>query len=848
MGIQIKVQQICSDGSYLSLVNRIFHQDKVTIGRAFSNDIVLAEPEISSEHAQVELRNQSGVLQLFILDLYSSNGTYVSGKQIPSQTEYALVGNERVEIGKFVLSLAISAAREYETVVHEEHKPETATSSKKTLVAGPEELQNMVSKLPLASSPKTRELKTFQEREPAPIVESGYNAPLMSQEPSNYEAPEMRMVPEHYEAPIESAYDSPNSLYASDSVYSDAPIYVSNEEQSYVPDVPAAPLVDEQPVIETLPTEPEQVVSPMNGQAPVVEVEIVESAREVVGSGSADFIKVEAQRTEAPAPIVNDVLSGVDVATIAVEEIADQRDSFIDKPIMTPPPVEAVTVRTASEVAPPPPVRNVVEELPQPQYEEIVDVVVDEAEHLLANITPVIQGPSQEDKGGTHVMFAEVSYSDSKPVVDGPLHYSSTTKELREHLCSLLSSKLEYLNRVFSWSSEGRVKPRAMRVLDELVKVGGIITGPENEKEALFAEVVEEVIGLGPISGLLDDDTVSEVSVSAAGAISIVRAGKREWIDSCVASERSIPGLVTRLRGTAVSVDTGEPAIEMWNVDNRYQLQVMSEPWAAQGLCFCLKKFRKADATMDSLVEQKMLSPEMRDFIMMAVKNSCNIVVSGPRGAGKTTLLNALVDTIPLHEGVLVVEEIAELASVERRHNAFSFQTNPWRSKAASPTSLVTYGTALGVSRIVLGECKGAEAEALISSMLQGYRGSIASVAAVSSLTAVNRLERFISEAHPQIPEAVVRKEVTSAVDIVIHVEELSDGSRKVTAISELLSSGEALGDYLIEDVFVYSPELQNGQGEHAAFRPQGYMPTFCRELMSAGAAVDEQLFGIAAG
>lgn len=342
--------------------------------------------------------------------------------------------------------------------------------------------------------------------------------------------------------------------------------------------------------------------------------------------------------------------------------------------------------------------------------------------------------------------------------------------------------------------------------------------------------VMDTVFGFGPLEPLLKFPNITEIMVVHPSLIYVEKNGilqrtGRQFVSGDVAMsviERIVAPLGLR-------VDRSSPLVDARLPDGS-RVNVVIPPIAIKGPCITVRKFSKIPLTMVDLVEEKKtISRQVAEFLKVCVLGRKNILISGGTGAGKTTLLNCLSEYIPPRERIVTIEDSAELQL--KQEHVVSLEARPPNVQgkgAYTIRDLVRNALRMRPDRVIIGECRGAEALDMLQAMNTGHDGSMTTGHANTPPDMLRRLETMVLLA-ADMPVRAIREQIASAVDIVIQYTRFGDGSRKVTQVSEIVGLDEDTGEVVVEDVFrfAYSPRTIGGQLEHT-----GYIPTFFHDLV----------------
>ena len=362
--------------------------------------------------------------------------------------------------------------------------------------------------------------------------------------------------------------------------------------------------------------------------------------------------------------------------------------------------------------------------------------------------------------------------------------------------------------------------------------------------DRLRTEVLNEAIGLGPLEELLADESVTEIMVNCHDDIYIERDGRLQKSDIVFSSDAAVMSAIERIVAPiGRRIDESSPMVDARLKDGS-RVNAIIPPLALRGPCITIRKFSKKKLAGEDLVRFRSISREMIEFLRIAVEQRRNIIISGGTGSGKTTLLNVLSNFIPHHERVITVEDAAEL-QLNQPH-LVSLEARPPNLEgkgAISIRDLVKNCLRMRPDRIVVGECRGGEALDMLQAMNTGHDGSLTTVHANSPRDVISRLEVMVMMSGMELPVRAIREQVASAVDLIVQQTRFSDGSRRVTHISEVTG---VEGDVVqLNDIFLFRQQGFDDEGRvRGSFEATGAVPHFYQELRERGIQVDMSIFG----
>ncbi len=366
---------------------------------------------------------------------------------------------------------------------------------------------------------------------------------------------------------------------------------------------------------------------------------------------------------------------------------------------------------------------------------------------------------------------------------------------------------------------------------------------PESLRLELFKNILDELIGFGPITSLLEDPDISEVMVNRRNQVYIERQGKlletQVRFDSDAHIMRVIERIVSPL---GRRVDAESPMVDARLPDGS-RVNAVIPPVAIDGPLLTIRKFTKSKLTIEQLMELDSLTQTMCDFLRACVRGRLNIVISGGTGSGKTTLLNVLSSFIPETERVVTIEDSAELRLAQA--HVVRMESRPPDIDGRGQVTIrdmVKNALRMRPDRIVVGECRGGEALDMLQAMNTGHDGSLTTLHANSPRDALSRLETMVLMAGMELPLKVIRQQVASAVDLIVHQSRLKNGPRKITAISEV--SGMEGETIVMTDIFKYE---QTGVAKDGSvigqFKSTGIRPMFSPRLEAVGYKLSAEMF-----
>jgi pilus assembly protein CpaF len=364
------------------------------------------------------------------------------------------------------------------------------------------------------------------------------------------------------------------------------------------------------------------------------------------------------------------------------------------------------------------------------------------------------------------------------------------------------------------------------------------------ERDRLAREILDEIFGLGPLEQLLKDPGISDILVNGFNRIYIERAGKLEFVPNLSFKDNQhLMQIIDRIvSAVGRRVDESSPMVDARLPDGS-RVHAMIPPVAIDGPYLSIRRFGREAVTAHSMIENKTMMAPMLELLSATVQGRLNILISGGTGAGKTTLLNVLSGYIPDTERVITIEDAAELQL--KRNHVLRMETRPANIEgkgAIRQRELLINSLRMRPDRIVVGEVRGEEAFDMLQAMNTGHEGSLTTVHANSQRDALSRIENMVSMANLSIPDRAIRRQIASAIHAVVQVSRLSDGTRKVMTISEVL--GMESDVISMQDIFVFDQQGIDESGRvRGVFRSTGARPQFAQRLAAGGCQLPRSLF-----
>lgn len=398
---------------------------------------------------------------------------------------------------------------------------------------------------------------------------------------------------------------------------------------------------------------------------------------------------------------------------------------------------------------------------------------------------------------------------------------------------------------VASSMAEEQLGQELSHVVEQVLQEGKVALN-QRERGQMVQDILDEVSGLGPLEPLLKDHTINDILVNSHKQIYIERYGKLERTAIRFRDEAHLRRIIERIVARmGRRVDESTPMVDTRLPDGS-RVNAIIPPCALDGACLSIRKFSKDPLQVSDLVEKRSLTPEIAELLRGIVRARLNVLISGGTGCGKTTLLNILSGFIPTTERIVTIEDAAELQL--RQDHVVRLETRPANIEGKGEINqrdLVKNALRMRPDRIVVGEVRGAETLDMLQAMNTGHDGSLTTVHANSARDALTRIEMMVAMAGLDIPSKGLRYYISSALDVIVQLARLSDGSRRVVSVQELSGmEGEVV---TMQEVFKFEQTGvdQNGKVK-GRFRATGIRPKFAEKFQAMGIQIPNELFDAA--
>ena len=460
---------------------------------------------------------------------------------------------------------------------------------------------------------------------------------------------------------------------------------------------------------------------------------------------------------------------------------------------------------------------------------------VSEAEEEKPKPEVVVEEEKEEESA---VQLPTTTTADSDPLRE--LRRSVQT-QIQQELLKRMDMKRLTMQGIDREGLEDTAREKIRGIIDEVVANGKLPAGIDPDR--LEEDIFNEAMRLGPLEELLAYESVTEIMVNGPEKVYIERGGKRVLSDCQFSDDASVMAVIERIVAPlGRRIDESQPYVDARLADGS-RVNAIIAPLALSGPTITIRKFAKKALTPEDFVRFGTWTPDAAKFMELCVRLRKNIIVAGGTGSGKTTLLNLLSGYIPENERIVTVEDAAELR-LQQPH-VVRLEARPPNIEgkgAVTIRDLVKNCLRMRPDRIIVGECRGGEALDMLQAMNTGHDGSLTTVHANSPRDVISRLETMVLMSGMELPSRAIREQIQSAVDIIIHESRMSDGSRKVTAITEV--TGMEGNQIVMQDIFAFNQTGIDANGKIVGrMKPTGAIPTWIDQVKARGIEVDMKMF-----
>ena len=420
--------------------------------------------------------------------------------------------------------------------------------------------------------------------------------------------------------------------------------------------------------------------------------------------------------------------------------------------------------------------------------------------------------------------------------IDQLASYQDLKARIHQRVIELLD-----LNAVSSLNDE-TLSQELARLVEQLLQQESV---PLNlsERSRLTKEIVHEVLGLGPLEPLLTDPTVADILVNNYSKVYVERFGKIESTAVRFRDDAHLRKVIDRIVSrVGRRIDESSPMVDARLADGS-RVNAIIPPLALDGACVSIRKFSRDPLQLHHLIEKKSLTPEIGELLKAIAHARLNVLISGGTGCGKTTFLNILSGFIPAQERIITIEDAAELQL--RQDHVVRLETRPPNIEGKGDVTqrdLLKNALRMRPDRIIIGEVRGAEALDMLQAMNTGHDGSLTTIHANSPRDAMTRIETMVAMAGMNLPTKALRHYISSALDVVIQLNRMSDGGRKMTSLQEITGME---GDVItLQEIFVFEQTGLDQNGKVLGrFKATGIRPKFVERLQAKGVTLPPDIF-----
>ena len=413
-------------------------------------------------------------------------------------------------------------------------------------------------------------------------------------------------------------------------------------------------------------------------------------------------------------------------------------------------------------------------------------------------------------------------------------------EEVKSRIHGKLVDKLD-LSRV--GDLKGDVLRREIRVVVEHLCDAEDTLLNRQERERIVDEVIDEVLGLGPLELILKDTTISDILINGPHNIYVEKGGRMQKSDVKFRDGKHLLQIIDRIVSkVGRRVDETSPMVDA-RLEDGSRVNAIIPPLALDGASVSIRRFGSNPLKLENLLNFKAFTPEMVMLLEGCIKARCNVVIAGGTGSGKTTLLNTLSSFIGQEDRVITIEDAAEI-QLQQDH-VVRLETRPPNIEgngAVTATDLVRNALRMRPERIIIGECRGGETLDMLQAMNTGHDGSMTTIHANSPRDAIGRLETMVMMAGFEMPVKAIRTQIAGAVDVLIQANRLQGGPRRITSITEIV--GMENDTIVMQEIYGFKQMGVDGDGKaHGEFRCSGVRPTFMDRLEASGVKLPASAF-----
>ena len=415
-------------------------------------------------------------------------------------------------------------------------------------------------------------------------------------------------------------------------------------------------------------------------------------------------------------------------------------------------------------------------------------------------------------------------------------HYQDLKDRLHQRVIEMLDFN------VLSTMSQDAVQAQLTKLIEQLLQQESVLLN-QRERTQVTQDILHEVLGLGPLEPLLADQTVNDILVNGYKQVFVERSGRLELTPIRFKDDAHLKKIIEKIVSrVGRRIDESSPMVDARLADGS-RVNAIIPPLAIDGPSLSIRKFSKDPLQLYHLVEKQSLTPEIGELLKAIVEARLNVLISGGTGSGKTTLLNVMSGFIPNNERIVTIEDAAELQL--RQDHVVRLETRPANIEGKGEVAqreLLKNALRMRPDRIILGEVRGAESLDMLQAMNTGHDGSLTTVHANSCRDALTRIETLVSMAGFNLAAKALRHYVSSALDVIIQIARMSDGTRKLISLQEVVGME---GDLItLQELFTFQQTgLDENRNVKGRFKATGVRPKFAERLAAKGVALPPELF-----
>jgi len=448
--------------------------------------------------------------------------------------------------------------------------------------------------------------------------------------------------------------------------------------------------------------------------------------------------------------------------------------------------------------------------------------------------TGPVSSPESKDEG-------KIDKPSVPPVVKLPITSNSATGTMYDLKNRVQLKLLSELDDQADLNKPDKIKKRISALFDQILQTEKLALNNQ-ERTRLFDQIIAEILGYGPLDALLQDASITEIMVNGSDELYIEREGKLIHLPNLFENDAHLMRIIEKIVAPlGRRIDETSPYVDARLPDGS-RVNAVIPPISLIGPVLTIRKFAKTPITVEKLIELGTVTNEVMYFLKACVESRINILISGGTGSGKTTFLNVLSGFIHDDERIITIENAAELQL--RQEHTITLESRPVNIEGKGEVTvreLVVNALRMRPDRIIVGEIRDGAAFDMLQAMNTGHEGSMSTLHSNSPKDALSRLETMVLMAGMDLPTRAIRDQISSAVDVIIHVDRMRDGTRKVTSIAEIL--GIVDGEIVIKDIFKFDYQGYQNNRLIGTIKATGYHPKFLQKLELAGITIPGKIF-----